>query len=254
MRGIIPLIGVAAIIGLLAYTYLAVTQARYMHTGPVVVSVTGEGEVFAKPDVATFSFSVHAEGDDAATAQDRSAEAINAITVYLGDEGIEERDIKTEYYNLNPRYEYMESICDTRGFCPPGERVLRGYEVSQTISVKVRNTERAGELISGVGTLGATDISGLQFTIDDESMLKAEAREMAIEDAEEKAEQLARDLGVSIVRMTGFWEDQGGYPMPYGMGGDAMERSVAMDTAVAPSVPTGENTIMSRVNISYEVR
>jgi uncharacterized protein len=254
MRGIIALLGIAAIIGLLAYTYNAVTQARYQHTGPVIITVQGEGEVFAKPDIATFSFSVHAEGGDASSAQEKSAEAVNAIVAYVADEGIEEKDIKTLYYNLNPRYEYLQSICNTRGFCPPGERVLRGYEVSQTVMIKVRETDRAGELISGVGTLGATDISGLTFTIDDENALTEEARVLAIQDAEEKAVKLARDLNVRIVRMTGYWEDQGGYPISYyGMGG--AERSMAVDeAAVSPNIPTGENTVVSRVSISYEVR
>lgn len=252
MRGIVAFVGVAAIIGLLAYTYLAVTQARYMYTGPVNISVSGEGEVFAKPDIATFSFSVYAEGDDATTAQNSSAEAINAITAYLGDQGIEDRDIKTVNYYLSPRYEYLETICNRNGYCPPGERVLRGYEVNQTIQVKVRDTEKAGELISGVGTLGATDISGLQFTIDDETALMSQAREKAIQDAEEKARQLAADLGVRIVRMTGFYENSGPMPYAYGKGGVMME--TAQDSANAPSVPTGENSIISNVTITYEIR
>ena len=255
MRGIVPLFGVMAIVALAAYSYYTVQQAKYVYTGPVVISVAGEGEVFAKPDIATFSFGVMAEGDDAASAQNESAEKVNEIMTYLEEQGIEERDIKTQYYNLNPRYEYTQSICQAGGPCTPGERVLRGYEVSQNIQVKVRNTENAGTLISGVGERGATDISGLNFTVDDESALTADARAAAIADAQEKAQALADDLGVDIVRMTGFWEEQGYMPY-YGRGGDMMESAAMMDDGmkVAPSVPTGENMVTSRVNISYEVR
>jgi hypothetical protein len=254
MRTIVALLGVAGIVALGAYTALALKQAKYMHTGPVTISVVGEGEVFARPDIATFSFSVVAEGDDAATAQDLSAESLNAILAYLEEEEVEERDIRTQYYNLNPRYEYTQSICDTRGFCPPGEQVLRGYEVNQTVEVKVRNTDNAGELISGVGTRGATNVSGLNFTIDDEEALMAEARAAAIENAKEKAEALAEDLGVRIVRIQNFWEEQG--YMPYGRGGDMMMESAAVsnDAAVTPGVPMGENLVQSRVNIIYEVK
>lgn len=254
MRGIVALLGVAAIIGLLAYTYYAVTQARYAYSGPTMISVSGEGEAIAMPDIATFSFGVHAEGADAGAAQNQSAESVNAIVSWLGEQGVEERDIKTLYYNLNPRYEYTESICNTRGYCPPGERILRGYEVNQTIQVKVRDTAKAGDLISGAGSRGATDISGLEFTIDDETNLKAEAREKAIQDAQEKADQLAEDLDVRIVRMTGFYEDNGVYPMYYGKGGDMAVAESAMDGAAAPRVPSGENTITSRVTITYQVR
>lgn len=254
MRFIVPLVGAAAVVALGAYTYFAVKQARYMHTGPVVINVRGEGEVFARPDVATFNFSVIAEGEDAVSAQNESAERVNEIMSYLETSGIEETDIKTAYYNLNPRYEYTESVCTNRGYCPPGERVLLGYEVNQTIEVKVRETDRAGEFITGVGERGATNVSGLQFTIDDESTLMSEAREAAIADAQEKAERLASELGVRIVRMAGFYEEQGGYPMYYGRGDDAMMEQAVINKATEPSIPTGENTVMSWVNISYEVR
>ena len=253
MRTIVPIFAVVAIIALGAYVNLTVKQARYVYSGPVTISVVGKGEATAVPNIATFSFSVHAEDIDAATAQSKSATAMNAIIDYLKGANIEEKDIKTEYYNLNPRYEYPNIICADGVYCPPGERVLRGYEVDQSVSVKVRDTSKAGELISGVGERGATNVSGIQFTIDDEDNIKAEAREEAIADAQAKAEKLAGDLGVRIVRMTGFWEDQGAYP--YGYGGAEMGVStMAKDAAVAPSIPVGENTVTAQVNISYEVR
>lgn len=250
---IVALLGVTAIIGLAAYAKLAFTEARYVGSGPTIVTVEGYGEVFAKPDIATFSFGVVGEAEDAATAQSKSAEAVNAIVAMLKGSGIEERDIKTEYYNLNPRYEYLESVCTTRGYCPPGERVLRGYEVFQTIRVKIRDTDTAGNVISQVGTLGATDISGLQFTIDDESVLEAEAREKAIKDAKEKVEKLATDLGMRVVRVVGFSEGGYGVPSYYAKGGDMMESALSSDAAVSPVVPTGENTITSNVSVSYVI-
>lgn len=245
---------VALIAALGAYAHYTLRQAKYVMTGPTVISVTGTGEVLAKPDIGQFSFSVRAEGSDAASAQDASAQSINAIIDYLKDADVDEGDIKTQNYNLNPKYTYEERICPAGSFCPPGERVIDGYEVYQTVSVKVRDLDNAGNLITGVGERGATNISGLNFTIDDTDVLKAEAREQAIADAKEKAKQLADDLGVKLVRMTGFWEADGGYyePMPYGFGVDmAMEESRAVS---APQLPTGENTVTSRVDISYEVK
>jgi uncharacterized protein len=254
MRYLIAAVGVAAVVALGAYTYLTLKQAKYTHTGPIIISVVGTGEAVAVPDIAMFTFSVRAEADTAAEAQDESAESVNEILAYLKEQGIEDKDIKTLYYNLNPRYEYMETICNNFGYCPPGERILRGYEVNQSIEVKVRDTAKAGELISGVGTRGATDVSGLQFTIDDEEAIKAEAREKAIADAKTKADQLAEDLGVRIVRMTSFWENQPYLPFDgYGYGG-RMESAVAQDASIAPNTPMGENTTTVQVNISYEVR
>ena len=251
IRGIIILALVMGIVALGAYSYATFKETRYFHGGPATITVNGEGEIFARPDIATFSFSVITEGEDAGTAQERSAEGINEILAFLGEQGIEERDIKTQYYNLNPRYDYLQSICDTRGFCPPGERVLRGYEVNQTVEVKVRTVENAGTLIAGVGERGATNVSGLQFTIDDDQALLAQAREQAITDAREKAEKLAQDLGVQLGRVVGFYENEGGYP--YYSKSEAAYGGADM-AQMAPEMPTGENTFMSQVNITYEIK
>ena len=225
VRALMVLIFIGIVAALGAYTHSALTQAKYMYAGPTSINVRGEGEVLAKPDIGQFSFSVRAEGDDAATAQEQSAEAINAIIDYLTEAGVEEKDIKTQNYNLNPRYRYEERECTSGFYCPPGDPIIDGYEVSQMVLVKVRNLEGAGDLISGVGSRGATNISSLNFTIDDESVLKAEARAKAIKDAKEKAEVLAGDLGVRVVRMIGYWEEEGYYPQPYygGMGMDMAE-------------------------------
>lgn len=248
---VLIMIGVAA--SLVAYTKLTLREAKYGQYGMTSINVRGEGEVTAKPDIGQFSFSVRAEGKDAATAQSDSAKRINDAIDFLKQAGVEERDIKTRDYYLNPKYRYESVTCAAGMYCPPSNPVIDGYEVTQTVEVKVRDLDKAGELISGAGERGATNISQLQFTIDDESNLKAEAREQAIADAKEKADKLAADLGVTIVRMMSYYEDEGYLSPYYGMGGDAVmsRESVAMPV---PSLPTGENTIRSVVNITYEIR
>lgn len=236
-----------------AYANLAWKQASNWMGGPMMITISGEGEVTARPDIGSFNFGVRGEGDDAAAAQEQSAQAMNEIMTYLEEAGVAEADIKTDNYNLNPRYNWIERPC-TGGVCPGGERVIEGYEAYQTVTVKVRDLDQSGELISGVGSRGATNVSSLQFTIDDPANLEAEARALAIEDAKAKAEVLADDLDVKIVELTNFYEegDRGGYPEPY------MARSeMAMDEAVAntaPSMPTGEDTITKRVNLTYKVK
>lgn len=250
---IAKLVGAAAIIALLSYTYFAFVQARQISHMPMSITVDGKGEIFAKPDIATFNFSVTAKEVDAATAQTSAADRMNAIVAYLKEKGVDEKDIKTTGYYLNPRYEYPEVRCTDWGCPPSGEAKLVGYEVTQSADVKVRKTQDAGMLIAGVGEAGATNVGGLSFTMDDEDGLMTQAREAAIAEARAKAEVLADKLGVRIVRMNGYWEDQGGYPV-YGYGGDMMN-SVKMESrASAPEIPTGENTIMSVVHITYEVR
>ncbi|MCA9363752.1 SIMPL domain-containing protein [Candidatus Kaiserbacteria bacterium] len=251
-RGLKKVVLVMIAVALAAYTYLTLKEADHVSMNEGTISITGEGEVIARPDIAQFSFGVSAEAEDAATAKQISAEAINAILDYLKEEGIEDADIKTQYYNLSPRYDYLRPVCPNGSFCPGAEQVLRGYEVSQSIEVKVRDIDTVGDLISGVGERGATNISGVQFTIDDEDVLRAEARDAAIVDAKEKAEKLADALGVRLVRVISFWEDS---PMYYG--GEMMYDTMSMKADVeeiAPQIPVGETTYTSRVTVSYEIR
>ncbi|MEX0918113.1 MAG: SIMPL domain-containing protein [Candidatus Paceibacterota bacterium] len=252
VRGLLILALVGLVAALAAYAHLTIKEARYSNYGPTTINVRGEGEVLARPDIGQFTFSVRAQGDDAASAQEQSAEAMNGIIAYLTEAGVAENDIKTTNYNLNPRYVYEERACPMGSYCPPGEQRIDGYEVSQMVEVKVRELDNSGDLISGVGSRGATNISGLQFTIDDEDDLKAEAREAAIAEAKEKAEELADALGVRIVRMVGYYEEEMYQPY-YGMGGDMAMSESAM-ARVAPNMPTGENEITATVNITYEVR
>jgi uncharacterized protein YggE len=201
VQALLALILVAVLTSLFAYTKLTLREAKYGQYGMTSITVRGEGEVMARPDIGAFNFSVTAEADDAASAQTDSADKTNAILAYLEESGVEEKDIKSSGYSLNPKYTYETQVCASNMYCPPGDPVIDGYTVTQTIEVKVRDLDKAGDLISGTGERGATNISGLNFTIDDESTLKAEAREAAIADAKEKAAVLADELGVRLVRI-----------------------------------------------------
>jgi hypothetical protein len=248
--GALALIGIT--VAFLSYAYVTIKNSGGW-VGPTTINVTGNGEVTAVPDIATFSFSVRAEGKDAAEAQGKSAESMNAILAYLKEQGVEEKDVKTTGYNLMPKYTYPTQPCLMGSYCPPSNPVQDGFEVSQMVTVKVRKTDTAGNLLSGVGDKGATDISGLGFTIDDEEKYKADARKLAIEDAKAQAEVLATQLGVSLGDMTSYYEEMPYGPTPYyGMGGDMMSAKAEM--APSPDVPTGENTITSRVTITYEFK
>lgn len=249
-------LGVLALF-LLIQTVKAIKEYRYVGSGVAAtntITVSGNGEVFAVPDRATFTVSVREEGGNVAGAQDKATAKINAIIDYLKGAGVEDKDIKTQSYNVNPKYEWEQKACPAGGYCPPGNQKLVGFEVYQTLEVKVKDPKKAGELLTGVGGKGASEVSSLSFTVEDEDALRAQAREQAISEAKEKADALAKQLGVSVVRVVGFYEDAGGYPpMPYAYGkGGAMD--TALEARVAPTLPTGENKIVSNVNITYEIR
>lgn len=243
---------------LLIQSVKALKEFKYVGSGVSAsntISVSGMGEVFAVPDQATFTVTVREEATEVGDAQEKATEKSNAIIEYLKGAGVEEKDIKTISYNVNPKYEYSQGVC-TQFSCPPSKQTLVGFEVYQSIEVKVQDPKKAGDLLSGVGGKGASEVSGLSFTIEDEDELKADAREQAIEEARTKADELAAQLGVNVVRVVGFYEDAYGGDMYYGKGGAMMDvaMSARAEAAPAPALPTGENKIVSSVQITYEIR
>jgi len=253
VQTLFSLVLIMIVIALGAYTLVTLEQRdKADHDYPATISVNGKAEVVAVPDIGQFSFSVRAEGDTAAAAQDESATKINDILAFIREQGVEDKDIKTQYYNLYPRWDWVEQPCPFGMYCPGGESVQNGFEVSQTVTVKIRATDKAPALIQGVGERGATDISGLTFTVDDMDALRDQARAEAIADAKVQAEELAKNLGVKLDRLVSFYENTPYYSDPYyaremGMGGD-----MAMNAA--PELPMGEETTTVEVIVTYEIK
>jgi uncharacterized protein YggE len=247
------LVLLATFLALLSYTLLNLQKSEYTDPMPPMISVSGEGEVLAIPDVGQFSFSVQAEADTAEVAQTESGVAVNSILDYLREQGIEDKDIATENYNLWPRYRWEERICLEGVSCPGPERVQDGFEVNQTIRVKVRDTDLAPSIIAGVGERGATNISRLNFTIDDVDALREEARALAIDDAQAKAAILADQLGVQILQLASYNENRGYIPSPY-----MLDRAMSADAEEAgyggAELPVGEESTTVTVNLTYRVR
>lgn len=248
--GGIALIVLIAFLAVQVLYTLKLTAHVGENTPPMnIISVTGRGEVFAKPDVATFTFGAQQDAATVSAAQQIVTDKINKAIDILKASGIEEKDIKTIGYNIYPHYKSTQTVCNQFG-CPPGREVVDGYEVSQMIEVKVRETAKAGEILGKLGTAQLTNISGLSFTIDDSDAVQAQAQEKAIQNAREKAKKLARDLGVRLGDIVSFGDY--GYPMPYY---ETMSmKNQAMDAAASPQVPSGENQIVSNVTITYEIR
>lgn len=220
--------------------------------GQNIISVSGKGEVFATADLATFSFSVEQEGATVADAQKKAGAIHDKAMKVLKDAGITDKDIKTTGYNVGPKYDYSARPCNAYG-CPPSNPVIVGYQVSQTITVKVREIDKAGEVVSNLGESGVTNLSSLEFTIDDEDALKTEARTLAIADAKDKAEKLSKDLGVSLGKVVSFYETTEGGPIYYEK---AMMNSGVGGGADIPSTSfaTGENKVGVNVTVTYRIR
>ncbi len=243
----------ALVAALAAYAYYTMQQAQYLYTGPTTISVNGEGEVMAVPDIGQFTFTVTSSGADAGLAQSEAAKISNDVIAYLKEQQVAQEDIKTEQYLLSPKYRYVQPPCIIGRACPTGEQIPDGFEATQSVVVKVRDMKRAGELMTEAGKRGVTNISGLSFTVDDKTMYQAEARGKAIADAQAQVEKLAEQLGVKVVRMTGYYEELSALPY-YGYGAESKAMSAPAADMATPELPPGENVIKSRVSLMYHVK
>ena len=231
------------------------------------ISFSGHGEVTAVPDIANIYFTISKDAKTVKEAQALVAAVEKSSLDSLKANNVLEKDIKTADASFYPKYEYKQAACppvpmgmgyagvtvspSSPYYCPPNKQVITGYTASESITVKVRNTDDVGKIMQALGTLGVSNLSGPNFAIDNEDGLKAEARKKAIDDAKAKAELLAKDLGVHLGKITSFNEG-GNYPVMYSAKSAMMDSA---SSAPAPAqLPKGENTITSDVTITYEIR
>jgi len=215
------------------------------------IAVSGTGDAVAVPDVATFSFGVSETAKTVSDAQTAATNKINAALKAVRDAGVADKDIQTTSYNINPHYDYQNNIC-TVNSCPPSHSVLTGYDVSQEVQVKVRDLTKAGSIFTSIGSLGLQNIGNLAFSVDKPETIQAQARSKAIDNAKAKADTMAKELGVTLVRIISFSEDTGGNPRPimYAVG---MADS-AVKSAPVPELPAGQEKVTDNVTITYEIR
>ena len=216
------------------YRYIG-SGLQYRNT----INVIGEGKVMAKPDIALVKASVVSEGKNVTAVQDANTKNMNKIIEFLEDSGVKEKDIKTVNYNLNPRYVYRE------GAAPR----IAGYSITQGLEIKIRDLDKVGQILEGTVTAGANQINSFVFRVDDDEELRAEAREIAIKEAKKKAKELASQLGVKLVKLSGYNESFSNPIMYKEMSYDMAGRG----GGGLPNVQAGENEIIVNVNLSYEI-
>lgn len=155
----------------------------------VGITVSGEGRVAGTPDTLTLTIGINLERDTVAQATDDAARLATDLIDALKAEGIEEADIQTANYSIYPVYDYRND-----------SRRLIGYRVSNDVRVKIRDLDRAGEIIDSASAQGGNEVvvQGVGFSLEDNELLVIAAREAAWQDAQGKAEQLARLAGVAL--------------------------------------------------------
>jgi uncharacterized protein YggE len=215
------------------------------------ITVTGTGIATTSPDLATISFTVQQNAATVSAAQTAATAQGNKAIDAMKALGIADADITTSSYTINPQYAPVRS---TDVITPNGNsNTIVGYQVSESIEVKVRDTSKTGPVLQKLGDLGVQNVYGPNFGQADDSTSKDAARAAAIKDAKEKAQVLAEQLGVHLGKITNFSENGGAYPVAYDM---KMQSASAgnMAAAAPPSLPTGTNSTSASVTITYAIR
>jgi len=204
------------------------------------ITVTGEGEVSVPPDVAKVTLGT--QTDSLATAEAALSSLTKSFTSVLDAVekiGIAQEDVKTTNFSLYPSYDYIE-----------GRQIPRGFIASQHVVVTVRDLAKVGEVLSVATSTGANQIGGVQFTVDDEEAVRAQAEEEAIAQAREKGERIAKALEATLGDVKTYQvSPTGGSPIAFreaGFGG-------ATEDAVPP-VPAGTSDVGVTVTVTFQLK
>ena len=205
------------------------------------ITIQGTGKVTAKPDIAVTSMGMISSAKTVSEAQQKNTTIMNKLIEKLKALGIDAKDIQTTNYNIYPQYDYLQD----KG------QVLRGYEVNQSVTIKIRDLTKANQVLALAGEVGTNNVSGLQFTIDDNEVYKAEARKLALDKIVEKAQTLTSLLGVRVVGVASYNEYEGGggvYPMKA-----YADSAIGMGGGV-PAVESGSTDVVINASVTLEIR
>lgn len=240
--GILTAVSIVLIVYLGANALKAIAEYRqvgYEPRGRDTFTVQGEGKISAKPTLAEVDLGLYSEGQDVGRVQDNNSTKVNGIVAAMKQMGIADADIQTSNYHIGPKLEW-----------PGGVQVVTGYIVSQNLKIKIRDLDKVGTVLAKAGDLGANQVNGVRFTIDDPTELRQQARTKAIEDAKKKAQELADAMGVRVVKVVTFSESSGGTtpPILYRAMEDASLK------AAVPDIQSGSLDVETNVSVTFEIR
>lgn len=209
------------------------------------ISLNGTGSMSIAPDMAIVSFGVVKEAKTARTALDENNKAMASILKAMEENGIEKKDLQTSGFNIQPKYFYPKRNANGEQASPE----ITGYIVSNNLTIRIRDIDKAGEILDLSVTLGINSGGNIQFTNADTSAVLKEARIMAVKDAVEKAQTLADAAGVKLGDILNISENIS-RPMPIGI---AQARSLSVQEDASVPIASGENSYSVTVQMSWEI-
>ena len=210
---------------------------------PRLLSVSGEGVAHAAPDIALITLGAVSEAVSARDALDDNSATMTGLIDALKDEGLEDRDLQTSGFSVEPIFSQPPRDYD---HSTPFRPEIVGYRVRNNVNVRIRDLERVGAILDLVVTLGANSITGPSFTVADPTPLEDEARRTAVADALRKAELYAEAADVDLGPIQSISEGYASAPQP--MQAATMRMEVA-DSSVP--IEGGELTFEVQVSVAW---
>lgn len=206
-----------------------------------LLNVSAQAEASRVPDVATISAGVVTQAEDGNSAMRQNAEQMAKVVAAIKTAGIAEKDVQTSGISLNPQYKYAENQAPK----------ITGYQASNNVSLKVRDIAKLGKVLDALAAVGANQINGPSFEIDQPEPVRDEARLAALKKAQARAETYAKALGLRVRRIVSINEGGGDFPRPMPM---MMMRAQAADgMAKETSVSPGETTLSVSLDVVFEL-
>jgi uncharacterized protein YggE len=238
---VLAILIILAVTGIVTFSLYTVRQ----NNQPDRFTVDGSGIVYAKADIANIQVGLKTgTKNTAAEATVDSTNKMNNIITALTKLNIADKDIQTSDYNLNPVYNYTNA---------KGQELV-GYEVTQTLTLKIRDLNIIGDVIAKTTEQGANQIGNINFTIDDEFALKNQARELAITKAKEKAVLIAQQSGMKLGEVKSVIENSNPIVTPMMYSNAKLDLTASAQAVTPPTIQTGQNEIKVDVSLVYEVK
>ncbi|WP_216827808.1 SIMPL domain-containing protein [Alkalihalobacterium elongatum] len=201
------------------------------------LTVVGDGEVTATPDIVQITLGVRTDRENPNDAIEENARIANQIIQSLESLGIPQERIETKSYNVRPIYDFIE-----------GKSILRGYEVEHLFDVMVTDINQVGEALSASAKAGANIVQGLQFKISNPLEYYLQALSMAVQSSSRKANHIAGQMGITLtqppISITEIRDEPVSVFQPEGM-------VLAATYATTPPITTQDVVIRAKVSVVY---
>lgn len=206
------------------------------------IRVEAEGKVSVKPDIAMTTMGMTTESVTVAEAQQKNTEVVNTLISKIKELGVDAADIQTRDYSVYPVYNYLND-----GNKPE----LRGYAISQNVAIKIRDLNKASQVLALAGEVGANNVNGLEFTIDDRDAYLEAARAEALKKVSEKAAALSSKLGLKLSGIVSYDE--------YEVSNDSYYGAKMFDMGLggaesAPAIEAGTNDVILHAGVTFELK